>query len=79
MVKETPVLRRQDGMYDRLRNLAQGDPDLKAPRGPVEGRNLFASGVEADRRKIPFPKVRKRRGPPRPDQAQPAHEEEAHR
>jgi hypothetical protein len=79
MLKETPVLRHQDGIYDWLRNLAQGDPDLRVPSGSPEGCDLRASGVEADRRKLPLPKVQRRIGPPSPDpdQAQGTRYEEA--
>ena len=76
MVKESPILRRQDGMYDRLRNLGQGNPGLRAPSGPLEGRDFCASGVKVDCRKMLLAKVQQRIGPPGPDQAQGAHYEE---
>lgn len=68
--------RRQDSIYDRLRNLAQGNPDLRAPSGSLESRDFCASGVEADCRKMLFAKVQQRIEPPGSDQAQGAHYEE---
>ena len=76
MAKEAPILRRQDRMDDRLRNLVQGNPDLRASSGPLDGRDLCASGVQVDCRKMLLAKVQQRIGPPGPDQAHGAHYEE---
>jgi hypothetical protein len=67
MAKESPILRRQDGMDDRLRNLAQGNPDLRAPIGPLQRRDFCATGVKVDCRMALFAKVQQRIGPPGPD------------